>query len=106
MLLCLDTDADLDGNERDSEPGKSKPLKKKVAPPQKPRPMHPELKNLGLKIREANNFKITNEEAYKILGFKNWERLEASDPYKWVELTKKLNDEINLRKSNLNKGGD
>jgi len=103
MLLCLDTDADLDGNERGCEPGKSKPLEEKVKPKKK-KPVHPDLDALKLKIQETQNFKISGAETLKILGIDSLESISSMPGDNWSKLTKKLDDELNKRKADLHKG--
>jgi predicted Zn-ribbon and HTH transcriptional regulator len=105
MLLCLDTDADLDGNERGCEPGESKPLEEKVKPKKK-KPVHPDLTALNLKIQETHNFKISAEETLKILGINSLSDVSSMPGDNWSKLTKKLDDELNKRKANLHKGGN
>jgi len=105
VLLCLNTDEDLDGNDPDSEPGKSKPLKEKVKPKKK-KPVHPDLTALNLKIQETHNFKISAEETLKILGINSLNDVSSMPGDDWSKLTKKLDDELSKRKSNLHKGGN
>lgn len=111
MLLCLDTDADLDGNERGCEPGKSKPLEEKVKPNSliqilKKKPVHPDLNALKLKIEETQNFKISGAETLKILGINSLGDVSTMPGDDWSKLTKKLDDELNKRKADLHKGGN